>query len=66
MSPHAVDIVRGILCTNHTFLSQQISEIDLWKVFREQYQNENKPFDPHDRPPLGMRNDLGVCTQDAD
>jgi len=40
MSPHAVDIVRGILCTNHTFLSQQMSEIDLWKVFREQYQNE--------------------------
>ncbi|MBI3842966.1 MAG: N-acetyl-gamma-glutamyl-phosphate reductase [Thaumarchaeota archaeon] len=40
MSPHAVDIVRGILCTNHTFLSHQMSEIDLWKVFREQYQNE--------------------------
>ena len=40
MSSHAVDIVRGILCTNHTFLSQQMSEIDLWKVFREQYQNE--------------------------
>ena len=40
MSPHAVDIVRGILCTNHTFLTKQISEIDLWKIFREQYQNE--------------------------
>ncbi len=40
MSPHAVDIVRGILCTNHTFLSHPMSEIDLWKVFREQYQNE--------------------------
>ena len=40
MSPHAVDIVRGNLCTNHTFLSHQMSEIDLWKVFREQYQNE--------------------------
>ena len=40
MSPHAVDIVRGILCTNHTFLTKQVSEIDLWKIYREQYQNE--------------------------
>ena len=40
MSPHAVDIVRGILCTNHTFLTQQVSEMDLWKMYREQYQNE--------------------------
>ena len=40
MSPHAVDIVRGILCTNHTFLTKQVSEVELWKIFREQYQNE--------------------------
>jgi len=40
MSPHAVDIVRGILCTNHTFLTKQVSEIDIWKIYREQYQNE--------------------------
>jgi len=40
MSPHAVDIVRGILCTNHTFLTKQVSEMDLWKLYREQYQNE--------------------------
>ena len=40
MSPHAVDIVRGILCTNHVFLKQPLSEMDLWKMYREQYQNE--------------------------
>ena len=40
MSPHAVDIVRGILCTNHTFLNNPMSEIDLWKLYREQYGNE--------------------------
>ncbi len=40
MSPHAVDIVRGILCTNHTFLEQPIDEKELWKIYREDYQNE--------------------------
>ena len=40
MSPHAVDIVRGILCTNHVFLNQPVTEMDLWKMYREQYQNE--------------------------
>ncbi|HSD04794.1 MAG TPA: N-acetyl-gamma-glutamyl-phosphate reductase [Nitrosopumilaceae archaeon] len=40
MSPHAVDIVRGILCTNHTFLTRPTTEMELWKMYREQYQNE--------------------------
>lgn len=40
MSPHAVDIVRGILCTNHTFLTKQVTEMDLWKMYREQYKDE--------------------------
>ncbi len=40
MSPHAVDIVRGILCTNHTFLINEVSELDMWKIYRQQYQNE--------------------------
>jgi N-acetyl-gamma-glutamyl-phosphate/LysW-gamma-L-alpha-aminoadipyl-6-phosphate reductase len=40
MSPHAVDIVRGILCTNHTFLNNPMSEMDVWKLYREQYGNE--------------------------
>ncbi len=40
MSPHAVDVVRGILCTNHTFMKNSISEKDLWKLYREAYSNE--------------------------
>jgi len=40
MSPHAVDIVRGILCTNHTFLTKSIDEKELWKIYREDFQNE--------------------------
>src|SRR5205807_8348160 len=40
MSRHAVGIVKGILCTNHTFRTQEVSEMDLWKLYREQYQNE--------------------------
>src|ERR671918_2296370 len=37
MSPHAVNIVRGILTTNHTFLKKLMSEVDLWKIFRSSY-----------------------------
>lgn len=40
MSPHAVDIVRGILCTNHTFLKEMMDEKELWKAYREDYGNE--------------------------
>jgi len=40
MSPHAVDIVRGILCTNHTFLKREVEEKELWKLYREAYANE--------------------------
>jgi len=40
MSPHAVDIVRGILCTNHTFLLKNMDEKELWKIYREDFQNE--------------------------
>ena len=40
MSPHAVDVVRGILCTNHTFLKKDIDEKDLWKIYRSEYSEE--------------------------
>ncbi len=40
MSPHAVDIVRGILCTNHTFLTKETVEKDLWKIYRQEFKNE--------------------------
>lgn len=42
MSPHAVNIVRGILTTNHTFMKKPMSELELWKVYRNSYRNE--PF----------------------
>ena len=40
MSPHAVDVVRGILCTNHTFLNRDVTEKDIWKIYREAYGDE--------------------------
>ena len=42
MSPHAVNIVRGILCTNHTFLKRQTTVQELWKIYRAMYKGE--PF----------------------
>jgi N-acetyl-gamma-glutamyl-phosphate/LysW-gamma-L-alpha-aminoadipyl-6-phosphate reductase len=41
MSPHAVDIVRGILCTNHTFLNREIDEKEVWKMYRDKYKDEH-------------------------
>lgn len=40
MSPHAVDVVRGILCTNHTFLKKEVDEKGLWRIYREAYGEE--------------------------
>ena len=40
MSPHAVDVVRGILCTNHTFMKKDIEEKELWKIYRKAYGEE--------------------------
>ena len=42
MTPHAVNIVRGILCTNHTFLKKQVTVQELWKMYRAMYKGE--PF----------------------
>jgi len=42
MSPHAVNIVRGILCTCHTFLKREITVKELWKMYRAIYKGE--PF----------------------
>ena len=42
MSPHAVNIVRGILTTNHTFMKRHVEELELWKMYRNSYKNE--PF----------------------
>jgi N-acetyl-gamma-glutamyl-phosphate/LysW-gamma-L-alpha-aminoadipyl-6-phosphate reductase len=42
MSPHAVNLVRGILTTNHVFMKDLVSEKQLWKHYRDAYMGE--PF----------------------
>jgi N-acetyl-gamma-glutamyl-phosphate/LysW-gamma-L-alpha-aminoadipyl-6-phosphate reductase len=41
-TPHAVNMVRGILATIHTFPKQKLDNKDLWRAFRGMYGNE--PF----------------------
>ncbi|MDA7997076.1 MAG: N-acetyl-gamma-glutamyl-phosphate reductase, partial [Nitrosopumilus sp.] len=40
MSPHAVDVVRGILCTAHTFLAREVDEKEVWRAYRKAYGEE--------------------------
>lgn len=42
MTAHAVNIVRGILTTSHTFLTEDVEEITVWKTYRSMYGEE--PF----------------------
>jgi len=41
-SPHAVNMVRGILATIHVFLTKPLATQEIWKIYRSQYQGE--PF----------------------
>ncbi|MFW6117173.1 MAG: N-acetyl-gamma-glutamyl-phosphate reductase [Thermoproteota archaeon] len=41
-SPHAVNMVRGILSTVHVFTTESLTNKTLWKLYRSQYQDE--PF----------------------
>ncbi len=41
-TPHAVNIIRGILATVHAFPKQKLENKDLWRAFRGMYGNE--PF----------------------
>lgn len=41
-TPHAVNMVRGILATIHTFPGQKLENKDLWRAYRGMYGNE--PF----------------------
>jgi N-acetyl-gamma-glutamyl-phosphate/LysW-gamma-L-alpha-aminoadipyl-6-phosphate reductase len=41
-SPYAVNMVRGILTSAHTFYKKPIEMKDLWKIYRSYYRNE--PF----------------------
>ncbi len=51
-TPHAVDIVRGILVTSHSWARGSVTEPQLWKSFRETYLNE--PFVRIARDKTGM------------
>ena len=44
MTPHAVDIIRGILSTSHVFLDSgtEVSENTIWRIYRNFYRDE--PF----------------------
>lgn len=42
MSPHAVNMVRGILCTSHTFPAKPLTIPEIWKAYRGFYPEE--PF----------------------
>jgi N-acetyl-gamma-glutamyl-phosphate/LysW-gamma-L-alpha-aminoadipyl-6-phosphate reductase len=41
-TPHAVNMVRGILATAHTFIPRNLTEKDVWKSYRAHYGEE--PF----------------------
>lgn len=41
-SPHAVNMVRGILATLHCFMRKPLVSPDIWKTYRSSYQEE--PF----------------------
>ena len=40
-TPHAVNMIRGILSTIHTFVKEPITDKDAWKLYRGMYQNEH-------------------------
>jgi N-acetyl-gamma-glutamyl-phosphate/LysW-gamma-L-alpha-aminoadipyl-6-phosphate reductase len=42
MSPHAMNMVRGILCTIHCYTRDQITTSQVWKILRDFY--EGTPF----------------------
>ncbi len=41
-SATSLDMVRGSLATSHLFLNEEITEKDVWKLYRNEYQDE--PF----------------------
>lgn len=39
-SATAVELVRGVLCTAHVFLNQDLADKDIWKIYRPAYRDE--------------------------
>ena len=42
LSVHSVNLVRGILCTSYTHIKNKITDVEIWKTFRQFY--SNSPF----------------------
>ena len=42
MSATSIDMVRGVLATSHVFLNRDLSEKELWQIYREEFHSE--PF----------------------
>ena len=41
-SATAIDMIRGVLATSHIFLTENLDEKEIWKIYRKEYGNE--PF----------------------
>lgn len=41
-SATSIEMVRGVLMTAHVFLKEEPTELDIWKIYRDEYGNE--PF----------------------
>lgn len=39
-SATAIEMVRGVLCTAHVFLNQELSEKEVWSLYRQAYRDE--------------------------
>ena len=52
-TPHAVDLVRGLLTTSHAWLVRDLDEPTLWRIYRSMYGNE--PFVRIVRDRVGMQ-----------
>ena len=39
-SATAVELVRGVLCTAHVFLKEDLEDKDIWKIYRPAYRDE--------------------------
>ena len=53
-TPHAVNMVRGILATIHTFPNKKLDDPTVWKSYRSFYQNE--PFIRYAKDREGLYN----------
>jgi N-acetyl-gamma-glutamyl-phosphate/LysW-gamma-L-alpha-aminoadipyl-6-phosphate reductase len=53
-TPHALNMSRGILVTAHFWLNQKVADRDIWKVYRDRYNDE--PFIRFVKSKKGLHN----------